>query len=222
MARRQTSTRAIAGAWKPMDIPGMSLRVRAALANGGGLDDGTAVDYLIDEIGGNHARASGTARPTYKRNIANGKPAIRFDGTDDQIAGVMQMPGNITLMYAVVNYTGALPFSGTRTIIGRNSASPADCSISGTNATSTLVNYGNVWVDGVATTTITAGNHIILVEDTSPGNVWASGYMLGRYGTAGSFSSMDLMECGVYTSTVSAENRALLESYLSEEYGVTI
>lgn len=53
---------------------------------------GDAVDVLVDQSGnGRHARQSNSSRrPTYRPGIANGHPAIRFDGTDDYLDGTLE------------------------------------------------------------------------------------------------------------------------------------
>lgn len=49
-----------------------------------GLSDGDPVSTWLDSsAAGNDVTQSGTARPTYKTNIINGLPVVRFDGVDD-------------------------------------------------------------------------------------------------------------------------------------------
>lgn len=49
--------------------------------------DGDAISSYTDYSGnGNHATAATTARPTYKVNIVNSKPVLRFNGTANEMA----------------------------------------------------------------------------------------------------------------------------------------
>ena len=47
-----------------------------------GLNDGDLVSSWLDQSGNAfNFSASGSARPTYKTNIQNGNPVVRFNGT---------------------------------------------------------------------------------------------------------------------------------------------
>ena len=48
-----------------------------------GLNDGDPVSTWIPQVYGNDAIQTGINRPLYKAGILNGKPVVRFDGTDD-------------------------------------------------------------------------------------------------------------------------------------------
>lgn len=51
------------------------------------LSDGTGVDTWTDLAGTNNAtQSTSTNRPTFKTNILNGNPVVRFDGTDDFVS----------------------------------------------------------------------------------------------------------------------------------------
>ena len=51
------------------------------------LTDGTGVQTWTDLAGSNDAtQATSTNRPTFKTNILNGNPIVRFDGTDDFVS----------------------------------------------------------------------------------------------------------------------------------------
>lgn len=227
MARDTVSNREEVGVWTPRDIPGMAMRVRSIHANGGGASDDDAVTHILEEVRGNHfAQATPSAQPVYKTDIANGKPAIRFvSGGNDQIASIRQMPSNVQFIYWVGTYSPALPFSGTTSAITANAATPGDPGVSGQNATSNIFSYGNAWFNGVAQVAMPSDPttpFIVFQEDTSPSHSYSGGVMLGRYGTSGAFWPGDFFEAGIYTSSVSSADRALLLTYLSEEYGISV
>lgn len=82
--------------FSPLQIPGLKLWLQADSAlwqdstrTIRATADGDPVGSWDDLSGNaNHAtQATGTLRPTLKLNIQNGKPVIRFDGTDDILDG---------------------------------------------------------------------------------------------------------------------------------------
>ena len=72
-------------AWVPTDIDGCTLWLKADQITG--LDDGDSVGTWKDQSGEGNDVSQGTAnkKPTYKVDILNGKPVVRFDGTDDRL-----------------------------------------------------------------------------------------------------------------------------------------
>ena len=69
--------------FSPPDIAGLQLWLDASQITG--LNDGDAVSTWNDVSGNANNATQGTvsARPLYKTNIKNGKPALLFDGVDD-------------------------------------------------------------------------------------------------------------------------------------------
>ena len=65
----------------PSDLANLALWLKADALS---LNDGDAVSSWTDSSGANrHATATTTARPTYKSNIVNSKPVLRFNGTSN-------------------------------------------------------------------------------------------------------------------------------------------
>lgn len=73
-------------AWSPRNLPGLALWLAADKLTG--LADGAAVATWPDASGNGRDAAQATAakRPTYRTNVLNGKPVLRFDGVDDGLA----------------------------------------------------------------------------------------------------------------------------------------
>lgn len=71
----------------PATILGGQLEARWRASEITGLADGAAISQWDDESGNaNHlVQASGGLQPLYKTGINNGLPAVRFDGTDDEL-----------------------------------------------------------------------------------------------------------------------------------------
>src|SRR5262245_37132262 len=81
------AARRFAGASKaftPADVSGLVVWLRADAL---GLNDGDPVGTWTDGSGNGRDLTQATAakKPTYKTNIVNGKPVVRFDGVDDRL-----------------------------------------------------------------------------------------------------------------------------------------
>src|SRR5574343_1369214 len=74
-----------AAPFSPSDVPGLFQWLVAADITG--LNDGDAVATWEDSSGNNRdaSQATGANRPTYKTNIVNSLPVVRFDGSDDYL-----------------------------------------------------------------------------------------------------------------------------------------
>lgn len=70
-------------AFSPLHLPGLSLWMDASKISG--LSNGAAIPTLTDLSGGtsNITQIVASRRPTYHTGALNGKPVMRFDGTDD-------------------------------------------------------------------------------------------------------------------------------------------
>jgi len=95
-------------AFSPASIAGLKLWLDASQITG--LNDGDAVATWSDLSGQSNSLTQGTAsqKPTYKTNILNGKPVVRFDGVDDRLASAANfgtnnsLSGNLTTSVFVV------------------------------------------------------------------------------------------------------------------------
>lgn len=70
--------------FSPIDIPGLKFWVASDDLV---LSDNDPVTTWVDKSGNGNDASQSTAgfKPLYKTNIQNGKPIVRFDGTDDQL-----------------------------------------------------------------------------------------------------------------------------------------
>ena len=71
------------------------------------LSDDDSVETWVDESGNGHDLTSGTS-PTYKTDVINGKPVVRFDGVGEFLdVAFSELPQPVTVfMVAVVRDTG--------------------------------------------------------------------------------------------------------------------
>lgn len=88
------------------------------------LSDGDPVSSWVDSSGGGFTITQGTAgfRPVYKTSQINGKPIVRFDGTDDLLKRTMAAclfdPGDDCIFFLVFKPTGAS--TGTAGLIAQD------------------------------------------------------------------------------------------------------
>lgn len=101
----------------PQTISGLVLWLDAGAITG--LSDGSAVDVWPDSSdNGNNATQTGVNRPTFRTGIINGKPVVRFDGTNYlDITALNMQPATV---FAVVKYEPPVanaPFLGNDTSV---------------------------------------------------------------------------------------------------------
>lgn len=121
-----TKRRNLGGTYTPDQIPGLTLWLKADAITG--LNDGDAVSSWLDSgTGANNATNAGAAgtKPTYKTNIINGLPVLRFDGGDGLTvanAGNFDLPVyTIFLVAQKTSGTGSYMGKST-TALGQNPA----------------------------------------------------------------------------------------------------
>ena len=105
--------------WKPTDISGCQLWLDATQITG--LSDGATVASWPDKSGNgyNATQETGANKPLYKTNVLNGKPVLRFDGTDDYLScgDVLDLGSNSMTLF-VVWKTNTL--SATQGVVGKS------------------------------------------------------------------------------------------------------
>jgi hypothetical protein len=100
-----------ASAFSPTSIAGLKFWVKADTLS---LANNDPVPTWADQSGSgnNAAQSSGTLQPIYKTNIQNGKPIVRFDGTDDflEVADTAIIGGEsgMTAFFVTAHTTNAL------------------------------------------------------------------------------------------------------------------
>lgn len=195
------------------------------------LADGDPVSTWTDSSSSaNHGTQTLTARPTYKTNIINGYPVVRFDGTDDSLL--------ITSINTVRHYFIVVKWSGTNnlaSVLGKQAAPImfyGGATNGGVNEVivhqsfsySQVVNgtaYSNGVLQASTATLYRNYNNFQIYEVTTT----ASGPTFDRLGgiTSGGnsyFINADVAEIITYNAVLSAANRQAIEHYLSTKYGI--
>lgn len=217
-----------------------------------GLSDGAAITTWGDASGNglNPTQSVPGSKPTYRTSILNGKPAVRFDGSDDFL--VFLTPASMlaaaaktfVFVYAARNVgsyefamatrviyggvdnsaRGYLAVADTRTIYNHAGAGSGESIVAGAMARSGahLISLA-VGANGSTPAHYRNGAALTLTTNTltTPNVELANGYtVVGRQSTA--YAGGDLCELLVFGSVLSAANRQALEAYLSAKYSIAL
>jgi len=218
------------------DLPVLSGLVLDLDANKLALSDNDAVATWADESGlGNDAtQATAGSRPTYKTNILNGNPVVRFDGTDDYLS--------------VGNATAIVDFTGGHVVVVATVTSLQDSFILAhftpdtndrfyiniTSAGKVLTGLGNK-IGAESVSTITAGNSYVFemawdgsnvklyidgVEEASDAYTHdpaaSSGLDLGRASNSGDrYIHADIAQIAIYDQILTTQEREDVKDYLT-------
>ena len=210
-------------------IPGSGLQLWLRADSITGLNDGDPVDEWTDSSGnGNNATQTGGNRPTYRTDIINGRPVVRFNGSTNYLdfTSMNMQPATV---FAVVKYelpAVNAPFLGNDT--NNSYVGYYD---------NTIYYYSTVGNMNVANTTpaafqiITAhaqppGSNSSIRIDGSPvvsGNYnWGTStfVFIGRRNTE-RFEG-DIAEVLIYSTNLNSTEIDEVEDYLSSKYTIAI
>lgn len=201
--------------------------------------DGDTVGGWLDKSGNGRHWSQGTtsAEPTYKTGIVNGKPVLRFDGTDDAFGTGPDFSA----------MTGAEVF-----IVVKGDSDPSSANglwSFGTDAASTHYPFSDGIIYDACFTTArkTVGNptpaltSFRLYNVVSVSGEWtafldgtqlyttatntvagAAAPRLGRGTNSGSYFDGDIAELIIYSAKLGATNKSAVKSYIATRYGLTI
>lgn len=177
----------------------------------------------------NNATATGTSKPIFKTGIINGKPVIRFDGSDDFFTISSALSGSAMTVIAVVtnsasnamlcgdpisghNFQWRLTYGGANTVSMYGGSSEFQSSTLGVALTSFSVltfsfgATGQIWQNGLSYGSGPVG-----------GTSWFES--IGKSGVGVNLSG-DLAEIVVYNSQLGATDRQSVENYLKAKYAL--
>jgi hypothetical protein len=216
----------------PATISGLTFWVKADAITG--LSDGNSLATWTDQSGnGYNATASGTAEPTYKVNILNGLPVVRFNGSSNR----MQTAAfNLNQPFSLFVIGMQLAGRNVDTFI-------SDLSGTGFNLTPQYAGtYNSIWlyVPGgglyfqpvTLTTYNIAGGEVNGTSSLLDWNGNVGGQLQGTLGSSGSsgvsiggnsagdYLGGDIAEAIVYSQALSTTNRQIIEGYLAWKWGL--
>lgn len=209
-----------------------------------GKSDGDAISQWDDSSGNARHGTQGTAgsRPTYKTNILNGLPVVRFDGGDVLDVAAFTHGTKFSVFAVVVFRTTA---AGNQFIYEQSSDTSQRMYlwkrgsdgklIFGYHDGSAFRDYTKTWSPAVDTPYLIDGetgpvNNTLGISGTTDTSTTRTGYptsaskaaQIGRSPGTGSNWNGDIAELIVYNADVSSIDRDLLRDYLSAKWGVTL
>lgn len=183
----------------------------------------------------NHFTSSGTARPTYKTNRINGRPAVQADGVDDGLL--------LSSLVACTNWTlffiGKLVSdTGSKNVVSVDDYGPdgnyilvqyAGSSVCNINAnpgaiSQATMSVGNNFaycVTGSATTGTLRGSDNTNGSTSANFSKLAAPMRLFRRGD-GLYANYEIAELLFYNSVLSSTNRTTVWTYFNTRYGTAI
>lgn len=240
-----------AAAFSPSDIAGLQLWLKADAITG--LNDGDAVTTWSDSSGQGNDVTQATAgnKPTYQTNELNGKPIVRFDGTDDFL-----MDTSLDAEFQVNSYTffvvGKQTNAGNDCFFSLGDSLTADQALppllAGPIVRAVSFASGGGLDSADSTTTPVGGFRVYSVRRSTADNnftLWVNGTQEGQdaalanatadYGGASkalavgargdtpiNFLDGDIAEIIFYDSALSTVNRDSVESYLGSKYNIVV
>lgn len=232
-------------AFTPKRIPGLELWFDAGAIPG--LADGGAVTAWRDLSGKQRDATQGTAfrQPTFRPNVVNGRPVVRFDGNDSLTLPTIDWSGTAAVTIVVVHQAGAGPTGdllnvGEATLVTdgfylRRNLSRIEAGVRG-NVGYALVNTGGTYTTPAFVATAVLDKSL----STNEASVWINGQTDGptrssNSNNAGAFGNRpgwiggraetsdfftgDLGELLVYGRALDAGERAKVEAYLRKKWG---
>jgi len=218
-------------AFSPADIPNLKMWLDATQITA---NDGDKVSQWSDLSGNNNHAVQGSVslQPTFKDNVFNGKPAVRFAEETYNLLNT----GNIALgerTYVVVMEAinpgrgswhsvilqSAAPYyqiygntNGTtlRFYLGSDIALPVNIHRKALIVITTTQGQTNFYIDGQNVLTSTAGSNTVINSPFSIG-----GWAIASYGLNGNIAEL-LMYSGVLTDV----DRQSIENYLMSKWGL--
>lgn len=218
----------------PDDISGLQFWVRSDL--GVTKDGSDNVSAWADQSGNGRNVSEATNQPLWVDNVINGKPVIRFDGSNDTLASAnwtLAQPSHWFCVFRLL----ATPAANAAVVYGDNDATTAQPNSMNITTTPTLRPQGN-GVNGVASGTLSTSttylaemffngtNCPMVLNNTSYASSGANltatidGVILGsRTGT--NFCNCEIAEVAIYNAEVTGDNLlGLRHSYFNKRYGV--
>ena len=225
----------------PSDIAGLKAWYKADAITGH--SDGDAISSWSDSSGNglNLSQASGTNQPLYKTNILNGQPVLRFDGSNDymnntSISGFSNAASIFLLQVVRGNQCGGsyelgvnsgvntgisnIPWCGSTMYSRFSSPGGGDTTWAFTppytdeisQVYSGSAHTSNTWENGVskssraANATFSTAPNTLTLGALTPTNYWLQD---------------DIGEFILYNTAVSDSDRAQIESYIQNKYGLS-
>ena len=199
--------------------------------------DGDAVAVAADLSGNGYDWKQTTAsrRPLYKTSIYNGLSTLRFDGSNDDMAGTsftaIGLPLTIVGVFKYASISLNLPLTdssgGPRLHAVYNRSPPnnfgifAGTEVNSSVATDTSIHYFTTYIgSGAADSLWLDGTQIITNKEAGNPNLAVLHLASNRLAGGSAYMNGDLCELCLYTKTLSTTERENLEAYMVAKWGL--
>lgn len=199
------------------------------------LSDGDAVATWTATTGTNFTQGTAGQKPTYKTNIVNGKPVVRFDGGDRMVATGFNGGARPTFFFVIIpsstspiGFFDSAPWSAH---VARNYtagvwewwSNAPNTSLGLANTNPVVLTFKMNESGGTRTVTYRKNGTQISANTASNSNTvaWANPEVgsINNGGTA--YYTGDIAEILIYNSILSDADCASTEAYLKAKYGMT-
>jgi len=222
--------------FSPDSLSNLSLWLKADAIEG--LSDGDPVTTWFDQSSGEHDASQSTAskKPTYKVNVVNGKPVVRFDGVDD----VMSFASALTYGNAVSIFIAVSPSTNTDDYVFSSSGA-GGCPAIITQYSSRAFEWYNACAGGDRQTLSTSGTGFSIISviqtdgsslvghyngaqafSVTPATAVSGSNIthLGALGTTQEHGRVDIGELIIYSDAKNSTDRDSVLNYLNGRYAV--
>ncbi|MCB9448709.1 MAG: hypothetical protein H6585_10230 [Flavobacteriales bacterium] len=192
--------------------------------------DGTAVTSWTDASGNgfDFAQATGSKQPTYKTNILNGQPVVRFDGGDALNSTTITSNAGDHTVFGVLNSTSnTYTFDntdGARWLTAiHTSGAYWDGAWKGTAiATGATVKIHSWVLDDAGAEVFTDGTSYTTGTWDATSKMGGTQVLGARQDQSTQMMTGDMGEWIVYEGALNTAQRIIVENYLASKYGITI
>lgn len=219
--------RSSGGSLTPDQIAGLQLWYAANAITG--KVDGDALTSWTDAGSQGKNLAEATNPPSYRTNVINSLPVVRFDGTNDTLtaASITAIAQPLTVFMVVKsNNLSKDRYWDTRitgrTLFGNDTSGYelyAGSSVLTGGSRDTSFHIFTVVYNGASSIARRDGTSII-TGNPGAGSMTPE-FVVGSDGLGGDFLSGDVAECGVYNVSLSTANHNALGQGLATKYGLT-
>ena len=216
--------------FNPRKIPGLVLWYSADKISG--LSDGDPIATWPDRSGNgiDATQATEAKRPLFKVNQINGRPAVRSDGSDDNMSLSPSVASGPKTFFSVIKPTVGSEVFLFDTNVGRLVVTPS-------GATFELGYYDGAWQSQGALSNV--WQILVWKFKLGTGESYRNGSSMGtdshslkaigsstrifsNNGGASAFLACDCAEFGIYDSDLSDPNLSKLNKYLGSKYAIAV
>jgi hypothetical protein len=238
--RALLSARAVAVAVEEASVPvtdNLALHVMSdtgvfqATAGAAALLTNDPVGEWQDQSGNARHLIEATNKPTLQLNAINGKPGIRFDGTNDKLKALFSLnrPFHVFLVFKQITWVSARNVlaggAGDDYSILQNTSSPTlavwgGASTAGQNNQLAVDTWGLLESLVDATTRRLRINAGVATTPSVPSADERGGITMGAHPTPSAFSNIEVAELLVYSAELTGADLTAVRDYLNDKYAI--